>query len=646
MTEGKCPSCGAPVQFTAGSARILVCPSCSTVIARNDGGGFDAGAKFAALVDTDSPLSVGLGGSYRGAPFRVVGRLQKSHGAGTWDEWYLAFDDGREGWLSESEGEWHLMFPAAVEAIYRLVDLQPMSRIDLGNNRFFFIEEIGRARVVTAEGQLPDDVDTAIDADYVDATGLRGAFVSLDYSKSADKPEVFIGSAVKFAELGFDKDSLRPRVHRIQLQQARCTQCNGPLELKAPDATKRVACPFCNALLDVSAGKLSFLQQLEKPSHTPWIPIGKKGKLFDVEWTCIAFLIRSCRVDGVTYSWDEYLLYNAQEGFRWLMLQNGHWVFLTPIPAGEVGMRPAGGSATYENRSYKLFQRVTAITNYVVGECYWQVKPGEVAVAAEYIAPPYDLNMDGNEREVTWTRGEYVHVSVIRKAFELRVTPAPSGIAPCQPNEHSAKAIDGFKWASIYAAAIFVLYFVFSAMAPERVIYEGSVTPPPNTASASPESIMFSEPFDVPNKANLAMAISATPLNNSWAGLELDLVNDQTGEVISTYGEMEYYSGSDSDGPWSEGSRSDTKYVSEVDKGRYLLRFVPYFPTSSNASLTDAMTTLPTYTVRVVSDSPHFVTVFLCWLLLFVWPVTRAILSSTFETRRWEDSNISSGGSA
>ena len=57
--------------------------------------------KVAGLIPTPSVLKLGLDGDYEGAPpFRLIGRLQLDYGAGTWDEWLMAFSDG--SWRAES----------------------------------------------------------------------------------------------------------------------------------------------------------------------------------------------------------------------------------------------------------------------------------------------------------------------------------------------------------------------------------------------------------------------------------------------------------------------------------------------------------------------------------------------------------------
>ena len=39
------------------------------------------------------------------ARFQALGRVRFEYDDGYWDEWYLAFDDGTDGWLEEDEGE-------------------------------------------------------------------------------------------------------------------------------------------------------------------------------------------------------------------------------------------------------------------------------------------------------------------------------------------------------------------------------------------------------------------------------------------------------------------------------------------------------------------------------------------------------------
>ncbi len=624
MRAGQCPSCGAPVEFLPGAGKVKVCEHCSTVVLRG-AANLEALGKVAELTETGSPLKLHLSGRYSGNPFTVAGRIQKQNAAGTWDEWCLAFDDGRTGWLSESEGEWNFMTPLEGVELPDVARLEPLSGFSLRERRFV-VEEKNRATTLAAEGQLPDFHREHL---YVDATGPKGIFCSLD---SADGvTEAYVGSRVTLDQLGFSKGELSPRTRKETLTGARCTQCNGMLDLKAPDAAKRVACPYCGALLEVQSGKLAFLQLLEKPPHEPAVPLGATGTLFGTEWTVLAFLIRSCTVDGNRYPWDEYLLWNRQAGFRWLMCSNGHFSFLTPVPAGEVAL---GGldarTCSFEGTSYKAYQTVFTRTDFVLGECYWSVSEGETARATEFIAPPKDLNLDLTDTEVTFTKGELVPPEEIAKAFRLpKPLDPPRGIAPSMVNPFLEKASSAWSWFGIWSAALLACVVAFAVIGSRAELFRGSFSVAPGVAPSSPESQRFSEPFEIPKTVPLEVEVGSPDLDNGWEGVSVDLVNMGTGEVVEVYAENSYYHGVDDGESWSEGSRSDSKQTAEVDKGQYVLRVTPHFDPGRP---TDYLVT-----VRA-DDGPGFCCPFTLFLFLLLVPIFYQVRSSGFETERWADS--------
>ncbi|WP_426749199.1 DUF4178 domain-containing protein [Myxococcus sp. Y35] len=631
MTQGKCPSCGAMVEFTAGSAQVVVCGHCQTVVARK-GLDFESHGKIGSIVPTDSPLQLGAEGRYRKVAYTIVGHLQKDHGEGPWDEWYVEFSDGRTAWLSESEGAFHLMFAEGDEEGVAMGDLHPGERLHL-RDRAWIIEERGHGRVVAAAGQLPSDVDPTQDAYYVDATGPKGAFLTLDFGTRGHTPEVFIGEALKLDQLGIPAGQLRPRVRKVELQQARCTQCNGPLELRAPDKTLRVACPYCGALLNVRQGKLSFLRLLEKPDHAPLIPLGAKGKLDGAEWICIGFLIRSCTVEGVRYPWEEYLLYNRGRGFTWLMNSNGHWVFLKPLPAGEVSLVPEV-SAFYDGRRYKCFQSVTAVTETVQGEFYWTVKAGEWARATEYVAAPYSVNVDATDDEVSYTHGEYLAPEVVKDAFRLKEPmPPSSGVAPSQPNPHHGGLRSALKWMGIWMLALFVLASVFSATAANTTVLEQAVVVPATANSGTPTAMNFSEPFELSKRGNMKVEISAA-LDNDWLGVQGDLVNQDTNEVVSFYEELSYYRGTSDGEYWTEGNTSSSAYLSALPAGTYVLRTTASFTPKSPRPVAH------TFNVKLTHDTPNASWFCFALVLLALGPLVSVYRSHSFETRRWAESNV------
>lgn len=642
MKVGQCPSCGAPVDFPLGTGKVKVCEHCHTVVLRGQARLEDHG-RVAQLADTDSPLKVGLQGRYAQVSFTVAGRLQKDWGQGAWDEWFLSFEDGRTGWLSESEGAWHLMFPIAGAAPRGWEDLAPTQLFRL-KDRQFVVEERGRAQCVSAEGELPD---YAPQSHYVDATGAQGVFASIDYGPSvvAEDGELYAGNRVSLAQLGFDQSELNPTPKKEALTHARCTQCNGNLDFKAPDRARRVVCPYCGALLDVSHGTLSFLQLLEKPAEEPLIPLGSKGTFEKTEWVCIAFLVRSCNVEGSRYGWHEYLLFNRVEGFTWLMNANGHWTWLTPLPAGEVWL--SGKACVYGGDTFKAFQTVKATTEAVVGECYWAVEQGEEAWASEFVAPPRSINIDRAtdtlraHDEATFTLGRMVSAEEVAAGFQLKSLPRSHGIAPAQENPHRAGAKEAWKWTALWAVGLLLVSFLFSRArpsTPDGMPYL-TLNVPVNTQAApgSPEAMSFSPPFEIPHKTRLEFKVDAPRIDNTWLAVQADLVNEATDEVVSVASEVSFYAGTTDGERWSEGSRDDTRTTSEVEPGTYVLRTINSY--DMNAPIDGYVLTVgPAGAAGGVGG-------LICFLVLLIaGPLFKSMRAAAFETERWNDSLFQSGG--
>lgn len=630
MTEGLCPSCGAPVHFTAGTALVIVCEHCNTVVGRS-GKALENRGRVAAIVDTDTPFQIGIEGHYGDQGFRIVGHLQKDQGVGVWDEWALELDSGETAWLSESEGAIHFLRYIEYRDDLNLDQLRPGSRAAILDKRFV-VEELGSATTVAAAGQLPSDLDPGVPHLFADLTGAKGRFATFDFGDRKVGAEVYVGTRVTLDDLHIAPNALRPRVKRAALVQARCTECNGPLELRAPDRTKRVACPYCGALLDASHGKLAFLQALQKPEIDLQIPLGKRGTLEGTRWTCIGFQRRYSRIEDIDYPWDEYLLYEQQRGFAWLIESSGHWTFLEGVPAGEVMETSAG--VNYRGRQYDRFSSAEAITAYVIGEFYWEVSQGDVAFGSEFISPPRLVSREETHHELTYSEGRYLLPEEVKKAFNLEQATKPRGVAPSQPNPHKAKTAAAWAWTIGYLLLLTLVFLAFRTLRSPVEYLREEVTLDGSAGPSAPGNVRFTQPFEITRRGPLEVVFSVDGLSNDWLGLEFNLVNEETGALSAFYGEAEFFSGRDYDGTsWSEGSTRQTLHVSAVDPGRYVMRITPSSGRAANLR----------YQVAVFGARPRALWFFLAALLILAWPVLLQMRASTFETERWAESSFSGG---
>src|ERR1700722_13808764 len=154
--QASCPSCGGPCTFKVGASLVTVCPYCQSVVARGDRG-LESLGKVADLVETASPLDIGVNGRFGGVPFELTGRTQFAHPAGgVWDEWYAAFADGRWGWIAEQRGEFYLTFAKPVPDGLPAYDrLRLGQKLDVGDGLMLTVAEKNRGKTAGARGEIP-----------------------------------------------------------------------------------------------------------------------------------------------------------------------------------------------------------------------------------------------------------------------------------------------------------------------------------------------------------------------------------------------------------------------------------------------------------------------------------------------------------
>ena len=168
--------------------------------------------------------------------------------------------------------------------------------------------------------------------------------------------------------------------------------------------------------------------------ETPYLPLGSKGTLHGIAWEVIGFLRRKSTSEGVDYHWSEYLLFNAEQGFAWLVEDQGHWNYTRTLSNPPSVSRDAR-SFKRNGQAFRLFNRGQAEITYVVGEFYWRVAVGETCKVDDYVCPPLLLSREVSNKEASWSQGEYLAADTLVAAFSLSVPQLKrQGIYANQPN--------------------------------------------------------------------------------------------------------------------------------------------------------------------------------------------------------------------
>lgn len=623
-----CPSCGAPVVFKSASSVFAVCDYCQSTLVRHDQNLEDIG-KMAALVEDRSPLCLGAEGVYQGVHFALIGRIQVQYAQGYWNEWHLLFDDMKTGWLSEFSGQYVLTFMSRVQEPVPAFDtLKVDGRLTL-QSQVWSVSNIEQATCVAGAGELPFKVGAGYPVNTVDLKNGPN-FATLDYSESP--PLLFVGESVPFASLRLRnlREDYSAPVREVSAQVFRCLNCGAPLSARSVDILA-VGCATCGAVVDtadanrrVLSSQLGMMAGLAKPS----IPLGSLGVFDGNPVEVIGFLVKEAKVSGIPYHWREYLLAGEQGSYRWLTEYNGHWNLADGLQRSprSAGMIDAD-DIRYDGVRYRHYATTpTAEVIQVTGEFTWRVARGDVVRVVDYVAPPVMLSKESSGNEVTWSRATYLASEDVAQAFKLPAAlPKPVGVFANQPNpwrETTGRVLRRFGQLALATLVIQVLFVFLSRGA--LLLNQDFVHDP-----RAPEEVQTRE-FELTGKARKIAVRHATSLDNNWLGVDMMLVNKQSGMAWPAHREIAFYQGYD-DGHWTEGSRDDEVVFRDIPKGIYYLTIDPDMAPDKIQTVRDRVE------IRIAGTGWSNWLIALVFLGLF--PLFSYWRQHAFETQRWADSD-------
>jgi hypothetical protein len=417
-----------------------------------------------------------------------------------------------------------------------------------------------------------------------------------------------------------------------------CPQCGAAITLRALDQAQTVACSSCGSVLDARDPNLRVLQAYESAQKfTPKIPLGTRGVLKGEKWEVVGFQVRCATIDGTSYYWDEYLLFNPFKGFRYLTEYNGHWNDVQVVKAAPTesvsGRQPY---VTLHGETFKHFQTSTADTVFVLGEFPWHVRVGDRAVTRDFVAPPRMLSEEQVPGETTWSLGTYLDPPQVWKAFQLTGNPpAPHGVFANQPDPYKPVAVSMWKRFGTFVAILlgFGLLRIITASSATAFQQKGIFLP-----GHQADSLAFVTPtFTIPGHTSNVVVDTDADVDNGWAYFDYALVNEETGKTYEFGREVGYYHGYDGDGSWSEGSRHDRAVLPSVPPGRYFLRVQPEGQQEGGRGIL--------YQIRLRRDVPIFSLYLICLVLLALPPIAVAFRAASMESARWKESDYAPSGS-
>lgn len=415
-----------------------------------------------------------------------------------------------------------------------------------------------------------------------------------------------------------------------------CPSCGAAIELHAQGWAVSVVCGACGAQLDATDENLKVLQYGERVTVTPRIPLGTRGTWKGAPWQVIGFQVVTIIVESTKYSWTEYVCFNPYRGFLYLSEYEGHWNVIEKLrrrPEHEVGgARP---TVQLDGTTYKHFQTATAITTAALGEFPWELRVGDQVESHDFVAPPYLLSTEASGSEITWSLGTYTPPDVIQKAFGLtKSLRQPIGVFANQPNPHAALPKRILKHFAFALVALVLLLGLNVTMAGNRTVLEREFT----FSRAQDDQASVTDVFVLDGRTSNVAIDLESDLDNDWLFLVLSLINETTGETREVTQQLSYYHGADSDGSWTEGDQRESVRIASVPAGRYFLRV--------QAEGGEAGRAFTAYKMRVRRDVPSYGFYGIAVLALLLPAVLSIVPSTSFESRRWAESDHApTGGS-
>lgn len=337
-----------------------------------------------------------------------------------------------------------------------------------------------------------------------------------------------------------------------------CPNCGGIVNVRAQGLTVSVLCEHCGSTLDATSPDLQVIARANEALKKPQIPLGTRGTLGGRVWEVVGYMERT----DEEIVWAEYLLFNPYEGYAFLVDDGRRFslgIMLDRLP------QSSWGSALLEGKVYSRFGQTYPVhVTFVVGEFYWRVAVGETVDETDFVRPGTMLSCEVYQTERTWTRLDLLDWGIAEKAFGIPARrreyshPAPHEPSPYK-RQLSESLIIGF-------VALITLGMISGMAGREQQI--GQVTS--DVVLDGAEKNVVIRGLDLPpGRSRVVVDADAGSIDNAWVDLDYSLSDEKTQDSVDTYATAEHYSGSDSDGPWSEGDPRPEVSLSSIPGGRY-----------------------------------------------------------------------------
>ncbi|SFN48457.1 protein of unknown function [Chitinophaga sp. YR627] len=619
----QCPSCSRVVNFTSPHTTIKVC-ECGTVINRM-GDGTLLPRPFRTIADKASVIAPGTTGQWNGKKFTVTGRFRIWTEETVFSYWTIIFQDETAAYLAEGYGMYAIYIPK--ESPTELTG-DNIRAISVGKKKLMFGEEYvllrkDNAKLWEVEGELymPECNTTFMTYDFSSSSG-RIIHIIEYWPRVQPAFEVH---HTDFTSLGLT--NTRPYENSGKSFTCKCGYNNHVATFPFAQST---ICTGCGNWY-VYRNQLEFAKvgQGNTMPAQPAIKVGAKGIIKGIPYTVTGFMMKEER-NTYQARWTEYALFNEKEGFAFLSVYDGHWIYLreqgkTPVPdtIGTDGFR-------YEGRDFDLYNDYSF--KVICGKGEFPGNPfndGHIK-CWEFIAPPVMWAREQSPEEgIVWFRGTHIAAKDLKEAFKDAIDlPKQEGTGMLKPNGY-INIKDMLKYSLVAILVLIVVHLATTSGSKQEVLIDKEIY---FYDSSDIQTAVVGDVHLDKRSSNVMLTINA-PVDNSWVEVEATLVNKKDGTEYSVSKGVEYYSGVSEGERWSEGSQDAKVYLNSIPRGDYTVQL--------SATREKISMPLRYYHVTAYYDVSNLHNLFICIGLLLIWPVFKYIFTYYSEKNRWSNSSYS-----
>jgi hypothetical protein len=193
-----------------------------------------------------------------------------------------------------------------------------------------------------------------------------------------------------------------------KIYSIKCPNCAGALKLLGGGRVETITCEYCKSLIDIN-DNYKILSNF-KNIKVPKVPfeIGMSGKIEDIEWTIIGWIVYRDEED-YNDRWSEFLLFSPLYGYAWLIYEEGDISFSRRVRDFNLQKWQKDGSNLFYRNGHYLIkdESYNSLVDFVQGELTWIAKRDDKIRCWDYKKTSREsltIERSGNELEVYYTK--------------------------------------------------------------------------------------------------------------------------------------------------------------------------------------------------------------------------------------------------